>query len=340
MTFDKRFQKYKFKKKEIEQFKNKKILITGASGFIGFSLYLFFLNLNHNHNLNIKFFLVSRTNSFLKKINKNLNTKHININIVDFNKIKIKVDFIFHLASNVEHRPSKKVISESLNTVINGTNSIVNYCNKNNVKKLIYFSSAAIYSDKKNILNKKIDENHEMFFDINDDVNYYALHKKIAEDIITNNLNKERYYIVRPFTVVGPRMKLNHSFVFGNFIKHLIDKNDFIIKGNGLSKRSFLHVDDLSFFTVKLTLNGKNSIYNLGSKEIINIKKLAKIFCLFSKTNLNKNLKVEILNNIKNSRRNSYKPDLDLFFNEFKLNEKFSITEKILDTYSWFTNYD
>ncbi len=335
MIFDKRFLKYNFTNTELNLLKNKKILITGASGFIGYSLYLFLQNLNKKYKLNIKFYLLSRNKITHKRIDKS-NTKHLKLNVTDFSLIKFKVNIIFHLASNVEHQPSRNVISESLNTVVTGTNKVVEYCKKYKVSKLIFFSSAAIYSNKNNLIKNKINEDYDMYFNINDKFNYYAIHKKIAEDLIINNLKKNNYYIIRPFTIVGPRMKLNHSFVFGNFIKCLLDKKNIVINGNGLAKRSFLHVDDLSYFSLKIALSGVNQIYNLGSDQIISIKKLANYFVTLAKKEYSLNLKIKILNNISKTRRQEYKPDIQLFVNEFKLKENFTINNKIIDTYNWF----
>tara|TARA_E500000178_G_C17014119_1_gene752026 strand:- start:124 stop:1146 length:1023 start_codon:yes stop_codon:yes gene_type:complete len=326
----------KFTNKELKKLKNKKILITGASGFIGKSLFYFLSNISDIYKLNIKFILISRRKFILKK--KFLhNTKYFNLDIKDINKFNEKSDIVFHLASKVEHPPSKKIINESFETVVMGTSSIIKYCINFKIKKIIYFSSAALYSSNQKLKNININEAHEKYFDLDDKNNYYAIHKKIAEDIIINNLNRKEYAIIRPFTIIGPGMKLEHSFVFGNFIKNILQSNDIIIKSDGLTKRSFLHVNDLSYFSVKILLSAKKNIYNVGSNKVITIKKLANLFkTIYEKNNQNKKLKVKILNQIKNNRRKYYKPDSNLFFNEFKLIENYDLNEKIRDTYTWF----
>ena len=85
-------------------FKNKNILITGASGFIGLYLKNYFIY--HFKNLGIKNIILVDKN--IKKLKKNIFFKHNKKKILiikkdllklNFNKLKINIDLIFHAAS-------------------------------------------------------------------------------------------------------------------------------------------------------------------------------------------------------------------------------------------------
>ena len=147
------------------------ILITGSSGFIGFSLSKYILELSNKH----KIYGIDSLNSYysqkLKKKRTNILKKYKNfkfkkLDISNKSKInnylkKLKLDLVINFAAQAGVRyslsnPEEYVYSNQL-----GFFNILDYCRKYDVK-LIYASSSSVYGDankfptkEKNELNPK-----------------------------------------------------------------------------------------------------------------------------------------------------------------------------------------
>tara|TARA_Y100000739_G_scaffold225908_1_gene232569 strand:- start:2251 stop:3096 length:846 start_codon:yes stop_codon:yes gene_type:complete len=233
----------------------KKILITGASGFIGKSL------VEEFKNDDFKIFCYS--------------SKDGDIYLEDtWNKMP-KANFLIHLAGKTFVPLSWENPKQFLDINSSSLFNAIKYCQKNNCK-LVYLSSF-IYGNK----NMAIDEESKL-----SPQNPYALSKLIGENICNfyrrvDNLN---VIILRPFNIFGRGQK--ESFLIPKLIKQ-IKNEDKIIVMDTKPKRDYLYIKDLTNAIKKsLSYKGKYHIFNIGSgishsvEDVINI--LQKLF----KTNL------------------------------------------------------
>ena len=108
------------------------IIITGASGFIGYDLIRFLLKYNH------KIFAIYRSNNILTKklLHKNLIWKKIDLK--DRVSLKKKIDIIIHCA--VTHKLSnKKSISDYINSNIISVNNLIDLAKRSKTKMISFF---------------------------------------------------------------------------------------------------------------------------------------------------------------------------------------------------------
>ena len=181
------------------------ILITGASGFVGYNL-LYYLNKDSNLNL----FVTSRK--------KNIDTfKNIKLFTVDISKEKnfkfLKdIDVVIHLAASQHYSGEKNNKNFYKETNIIGTNNLIRYAIKNKVKKFIYLSTLQVhgeFSEK----GKPISESSKL-----NPRNEYAKSKLFAENKLIElcKISNMKFVILRCPLIYGGNVRGNIKIL--NFI--------------------------------------------------------------------------------------------------------------------------
>ena len=140
--------------------KNRNILVTGGTGFIGSHLCEFLVQKGFNvtaydqYNINNSWNWLE--NSKFKK-----DIKVVLGDIRDAENVNkyIKNEIVFHLAALIGIPYSFESPSSYVDTNINGTLNILNSCRKNSISDLIITSTSEVYG---NASKKKIDENHKL----------------------------------------------------------------------------------------------------------------------------------------------------------------------------------
>lgn len=235
---------------------NEKILITGASGFIGFHLSNKLCregwnvtgldNLNNYYDVNLK---KNRLN--LLRTYSNFHFSQIDlINKDEINNLfkKEKFDYVVNLAAQAGVRYSLVNPYAYVDSNIAGFLNILESCRYNHVKHLIYASSSSVYGG-----NKK------MPFSVHDNVDHpvslYAASKK------SNELMAHTYsYLfnipttgLRFFTVYGPWGRPDMAAFI--FTKLILQDKEIEVFNNGLMKRDFTYIDDIIEGMSKLIMN-------------------------------------------------------------------------------------
>lgn len=244
-----------------------KILITGSSGQVGSYLAKY---------LDSKYDVtgISRHISNDKFINKITTIGDIrDKNIID--KITKNVDIIIHTAAHLNTLISFE--NPTLNADINiiGTLNLLNASRKNNISKIIYFSTSAVYGNYEYL---PIDEEHPL-----NPISPYGLSKLTAEKYcyLFNKLFNLSTVCIRPFNIYSTNEDLNRPYVsVVSIFADKIKKNEpLTIRGGGQQIRDFVHVKDVASF-IEIILERNDVIgqtYNLGSGKPINILDLAKL---------------------------------------------------------------
>ena len=122
-----------------EQFKNKTILITGATGLIGSFLIRCLLYANKKNKLNLKIIALVKNKAKAKLyFNSEIRNKKIKLIVQDIAKpikLREKVDFVVHCASNTSSQSFVDYPVETLNTIIEGTKNILEFAKKQKLKE-------------------------------------------------------------------------------------------------------------------------------------------------------------------------------------------------------------
>tara|TARA_B100000886_G_scaffold39347_2_gene24349 strand:+ start:10331 stop:11272 length:942 start_codon:yes stop_codon:yes gene_type:complete len=242
----------------------KKILIIGASGFVGTNLTKYMLSKSK-----YQITTVSRysKNTFNKEPLKN----HI---IKDLTKIKnwkkiISGHDIVILSFGIAHKNFVSLDKyEKINVRV--TEKIVKECLKNKVKKIIFISSVSVFGENKSGL-KYFSENSNC-----QPVSAYGKSKLIAEKkIIKLCRGKIKYFILRPPMIYGFPLRGNLK----NLI-HLINYKVPMPFKSVNSKRSYIYIKNLLYFIYLCTLERSiQGIYLISDDNDVSINKFINEVC-------------------------------------------------------------
>lgn len=250
----------------------KKILVTGAAGFIGSHLTELLVSKGY------KVTAFDRYNSynsfgwldnskFKKKINFILG------DIRDFDsvyKASKNQDIIFHLAALIGIPYSYYSPAAYIKTNVEGTYNILEASKINKVKQIIVTSTSETYGTAETFSIKESHRSHAQ--------SPYAASKVSADQLALS------YYmsfntpvkIIRPFNTYGPRQSLRA--VIPTIISQAINKNN-IYLGNVDTSRDLTFVTDTVNAFIKV-MNSKKLIgeaVNVGSNNNLNIRQLVEI---------------------------------------------------------------
>ena len=266
----------------------KKILITGASGFIGSHLTEKLVNLGHSVRVIVPYNVENSWGwlDYLDNKVKN-NLEVISGDICDqdlINKSVKDVDVVFHLAALISIPYSYISPRSYVSVNITGTLNLLEAARNYSVELIVNTSTSEVYGSSQ---YSPIDELHPL----NAQSPYAA--SKIAADQLCLSYNKSfnlPVTIIRPFNTFGPRQSLRAAIP--TMITQVIINEKEINLGNLISKRDFSYVDDTVMGFVSCLSNKKciGEVINLGSGYDFSMREVL----LIIEDILNKKLKVNV----------------------------------------------
>ncbi len=228
--------------------------------------------------LGSKGFVASSLKHFLKT--KNEKFKSIGKKEIDFltNKSSTKFKKILSRSNNVNLvitsaiAPAKSIedYDKNISMLINITKEI----NINSIRKIIYISSDAVYSDTKKKINEKSATNPTTIHGM------MHLHR----ENILKMLFEKKLLIIRPTLLYGKK-DTHNGYGPNKFMRTALQKNPIVLFGKGEEKRDHLYIKDLVKL-IYLSTKKKNltGILNAVSSSVISfydlslkVKKISKL---------------------------------------------------------------
>ncbi|MBT59573.1 MAG: epimerase, partial [Acidiferrobacteraceae bacterium] len=258
----------------------KKILVTGAAGFLGSHLCEKLQNLQYKV-IGIDNLIGGSLDNLPKKIEF---YKLDCCNFQKLNKIMKNIDVVYHCAATAHEGLS--VFSPVENTKNNylATVSVLTAAINNKVKRIIYCSSMARYG------NQTTPFTEEMY---PKPVDPYGISKVAGEEVLKNlcNLNNIEWVIAVPHNIIGPKQKYDDPYrnVVSIMINRLLQNKRPIIYGDGNQKRCFSYIDDCIYCLLALIDSKKvvGEVINIGpDEEFVTINKIAEICSNITGSNL------------------------------------------------------
>jgi len=219
--------------------KNKKILVTGSSGFIG-----------------------SHIVSALKKNNTIITMpSYGNVYNFDFSDL----DMVFHLGAKSIVSKANTNLIETFNSNIKGTWELLENCRKSGVPRVILASTDKVYGEG---LGRS--ETDSL-----DGINPYEASKVCVDKLAQcyAHFYEMDIIITRSANVYGPGDK-NMTRLVPNTIELIKSNKSPIIKGNGNTTRNFIYIKDVVSAYMHLAEKCEKGVYNIGTNDIYSVKEI------------------------------------------------------------------
>ncbi len=260
-------------------YKDKKIVVTGAAGFIGSNLTDSLLELGAQV-IGIDNLFNGRLEN-LKKARESKCFQFIKGDIRDLNlllEIFQDVDIVFHEAAFTSV-PQSVLMPETCNNVnVNGALNVLNSARRNNVDQVVFASSSSVYGDIPELPKK---ENMKRV-----PISPYGVAKLACESYIQvyYHIYGLKTVSLRYFNVFGPRQNDSpYSGVIAIWLGNIIRDENLIVFGDGTNSRDFTYIKDVVEANLLAgQLDAKGEIINIGAGSPISLNELAKLMLKIS----------------------------------------------------------
>ena len=332
----------------------KKVLVTGAIGFIGYHLTERLLkegyavvgidNINSYYDVRLKYaklpILGIEEDSIWPNVayqsTKNKHFKFVKLDITDrYNLEKLfeteKFDIVCNLAAQAGVQYSIQDPHTYIENNISGFINIIDACRQHKIEHFVYASSSSVYGNREDVPFIETDN-------VDHPISLYAASKKSNELIAHSysHLFKLKTTGLRFFTVYGPWGRPDMAPYI--FVKRISEGKPITVFNNGDMERDFTYVDDIVDGVFKV-IQGNNTtdkykIYNIGNSNPVNLN--------------------DFIHNIEDIVERiaiiEYKPmragdviqtysDIFNLQNDYGYNPKTSVKVGIRKFYDWYTSY-
>lgn len=238
---------------------NKKVLITGASGFLGYYLVNTLMYANDAYDMNcVIILLVRNINRFYNIWRTIFSRQDIRFIIQDIRDEIINsfnADLIIHAATTSDSKKLKSNGFDVIDAAINGTKNIIQYALKSNVESIVYVSSITVYGNCNS--NPVIEDccGNEKW---DDTLSCYTYGKRVSEYLMMEGVKNYGLLakIIRPGYIYGAS-RPEDSRVYSEIIKNAAYRKDIVLHSSGLTYRPLIYVMDVVDAILRVLLLGK-----------------------------------------------------------------------------------
>lgn len=272
----------------------KRVLITGAAGFIGSRLAGHLNAAGYDvvgcdiHNLSQQFFEIGDTSNVslqrlrtdrLKFFLQQQQIEYWTVDLSDINQVRklfsnLKPDVVVHLAAQAGVRHSVKAPMDFVNSNLNGFANVLEACRQFSVQKFLYASSSSVYGarTKAPFLETDRTDSPESF---------YAA-TKMANELLAKSYFAQYKFPsmgMRFFTVYGPWGRPDMAPIL--FAQKMKLQQPLQLFGNGILQRDFTYVGDTVYAIERLIQAPTNEsgadVVNVGHSNPIEVKEFVSV---------------------------------------------------------------
>ena len=259
-----------------------RILITGGAGFIGSHLAESYLENGDDVYIIDDLSTGSIENiRFLQDDPKYRNRLFVHINTILNHDLMLELtgicDVVFHLAAAVGVQTILEKPLESIVTNIQGTEKVLEMCNKFK-KKVLIASTSEVYGKH---LHAPLVETDNIIYGPSSKFRWSYAASKLMDEFTAlayHRTNGLETVIARLFNTVGPRQTGAYGMVIPRFVAQALKNEPITVYGDGTQTRTFTYVKDVVIALTRLMAAEESvgEVFNVGGVEEISMLDLAK----------------------------------------------------------------
>lgn len=268
-----------------ERLKDKSILITGATGLIGYYLVstLVLRNIEHGNRIRIRA-LVRDEERARRQFADALAMDGNGLEFVvgDLEHIPVvegPVDYIIHGGSPTASRFFAEKPVETVIMNMSGITSLLEMAKAKKVQGFTYLSSMEVYGSV--TTTEKVDEQHACFMDSMSPRSSYPEVKRLIENLCADYHSEYQVpaNVIRLTQTFGPGFRDSDNRVWAQFIRSGLKHEPIILKTLGLTSRSYLYLADAVTAILTVLLLGKpGEAYNAANEtSLCTIRDMAEL---------------------------------------------------------------
>jgi len=309
--------------------KNKKVLITGASGLVGFYLSQCLKELQND--LNIEIYL-SYKNNIPDYLQPYFNFKYTELK-GDITTLSLQPEYFDVIIHSSGYAQPSKFLSDRLKTLRINTDATINLLNSLKKEgKFLFVSTSEVYSGNNNF---NIIESDIGTTTPEHNRACYIEGKRCGETICHSYIaSGYDVKIARLSLAYGPFTKKGDGRVLSNLIDKGLNKDAIELMDDGSSIRTYCYITDIIEMFWNILLHGTSVTYNCGGFSNVSIKELADMIG----KEMNKKVKIP---NVSKSLVGSPKVvniSIEKYLQEFNKTSFIDINEGLFKTIKWNKN--
>ncbi|WP_282115631.1 UDP-glucuronic acid decarboxylase family protein [Cellulophaga baltica] len=249
----------------------KRVLITGAAGFLGSHLCDRFIKDGY--------YVIGMDNLItgdLKNIEHLFHLKQFEFHhhdVCNFVHVSGELDFILHFASPASPIDYLKIPIQTLKVSSVGTLNLLGLAKQKNARILVA-STSEIYGDP------LVHPQNEEYYGNVSSIGPRGVYDEAKRFMESLTMAYHRYHgldtrIVRIFNTYGPRMRLNDGRVVPAFMGQALRGEDITVFGDGSQTRSFCYIDDQVEGIYRLLMSDCSDPVNIGNPHETTILEFA-----------------------------------------------------------------
>ena len=313
----------------IDDLRGARLLLTGATGFVGTWLLSMIAYLNEHHRFGIRTTALSRRPSRLAQSAPFLagreDIRPVMADVRQYVDIEEGTNWIIHAAAVPDSRHHATSPIETASVIAEGTARLLRMAEQaENLLRLLHFSSGLVQSRQRSEQDGRVGAS-----------SVYTEAKSFSEALCAAYRTQARLPIVitRPYTFLGPFQALDAPWAVNNFLHAALNGQPLKLLGDGRTERSYLYGSDMAALSLHQLVRGKSGdTYDLGGIEPLPLVEVAKTVM----AQANRPLDIRVNTGGRQAGPSSLVPNMAPSVAAFGFRPAFSPTEAIARTFAWY----